>query len=108
MKRVHWLLLVALVASCAPKGHDSSIAFSQSVSSDSVKRISKVLAEHAEEWMAIPGVTGTGETQKAGSPAVLILVDSLTERLRSRLPDSVEGYLVVIHETGTIHALPAR
>ena len=41
--------------------------------SDSLKPISEVLANHTPEWMSIPGVTGTGEGQKDGKPAIFDL-----------------------------------
>jgi hypothetical protein len=73
-----------------------------------VKPIAFVLAAHTDTWMKIPGVEGTGETKMDGKPAILIFVDTLTDSLRSQLPQSVEGYPIVIQESGEIKALPAR
>ena len=70
--------------------------------------IDSFLATHADSWMMLPGVTGTGETQKDGKPAILILVDTLTDSLKARLPSEVKGYSVVIQQTGVIRALPAK
>jgi hypothetical protein len=73
---------------------------------DSLKPFSEVLADHTPVWMNIPGVTGTGEGQKDGKPAILIFVDSLSDSLKSQLPTDVEGYPVVIKETGKVKAYP--
>ncbi|HET6400862.1 MAG TPA: hypothetical protein VFH95_05620 [Candidatus Kapabacteria bacterium] len=107
LTRFGWLPILAILGSCAPKPADNSTAMAQ-ISADSLKPVSKVLSEHTDTWMNIPGVTGTGETKKDGKPAILILVDSNTDSLRSELPSTVEGYPVIIQETGEIRPLPAK
>ncbi len=98
-----YFLFIALLAACSPRpAQETSL-----VPVDSLQKlhpISEVLAAHTDAWMKIEGVTGTGETQKDGKPAILIFVDSLTDRLRAQLPSIVEGYPVVIQTTGTIKA----
>lgn len=64
--------------------------------------ISTVLARHTDSLMAIPGVVGVGEGQQAGSPAVFVMVERNTAELDAALPDSLEGYAVVVSETGRI------
>lgn len=64
--------------------------------------ISTVLARHTDSLMAIPGVVGVGEGQQAGSPAVFVMVERNTAELGAALPDSLEGYAVVVSETGRI------
>jgi hypothetical protein len=71
---------------------------------DSLKPIAEVLAEHTPAWMKLPGVTGTGEGQQDGKPAILIFVDSITESVRSQLPHMSEGYPVVITATRRVRA----
>ena len=107
MKPSAAVLIPFLILSCSPRaGQDHSSAMTQSIPPDSARPISKVLSEHSSAWMNIPGVTGTGETEENGKPAILILVDTLTDSLHARLPRSVDGYPVVIEGTGTIRALP--
>jgi hypothetical protein len=53
---------------------------------DSQKLMSEGLAKYTAAWMNIPGVTGTGEGQNKGKPAILIFVDSLTDSLKYQLP----------------------
>jgi len=98
------LIAIALLASaCSPRPSQD-----HSVTADSLNPLAAVLQQHTSDWMSIPGVTGTGETEKEGKPAILILVDTLTDTLKMRLPSKVEGYPVIIQETGEIRALPAK
>ncbi len=104
-----WLSAVLILGACAPKPQNqemSSTNQSQAVTtvSDSLKPIAEVLANHTPAWMNIPGVTGTGEGEKDGKPAILIFVDSLTDSLKSQLPVNVDGYPVVVKGVGTIKA----
>jgi hypothetical protein len=102
------LIAATLLGACAPKpqNQDRSADKSHAVSSvsDSLKPIAKVLANNTPAWMNIPSVTGTGEGQQNGKPAILIFVDSLTDSLKSLLPANVDGYPVVVKESGTIKA----
>ena len=92
------------LASCTPRSiHQNH--YGQTVS-DSLRPIFNVLANHTAEWMNIPGVIGTGETKKENHPAIIIFVDSLTDTLASQLPSSVEGYQVVIEQSGKVVTLP--
>jgi hypothetical protein len=103
-----WLAVMLLFGACAskPQHQGMSNAGQSQVSTvgDSLKPISEVLANHASAWMSIPGVTGTGEGQKDGKPAVLIFVDSMTDSLKTQLPVNVEGYPVVVKESGNVKA----
>ena len=68
--------------------------------------LAKVIESHKTEWMRIAGVNGVGETEKDGKPAVLILVDTLTKSLKSKLPSKADGYAIVIDEIGVVRPLP--
>jgi hypothetical protein len=113
MIKFRWLSIPFLLGACAPKPANQQISTTEQSSTtdsthfdqpvtDSPKPIAEVLAEHTPEWMKIPGVTGTGEGLKDGKPAILILVDSLTDSLKAQLPRVSEGYPVVITVTGRV------
>ena len=71
--------------------------------------ITEVLAEHTPKLMATPGVVGTAESKLAnGSPSILVLVVKLTPELRQSIPTELDGYPVVIEESGEIKAMPER
>ena len=67
--------------------------------------IADVLREQTDALMALPGVVGTAQGEQDGAPCILVLVVRLTEELRARIPNGLEGYPVVIDETGEINAL---
>ena len=67
--------------------------------------IGQVLQEHTDMLMSIPGVVGTAQGKNAGQPSIRILVVKKTSQLTKQIPSTIEGYSVVIQETGTIRAL---
>ena len=72
------------------------------------KTIEKVLKERTDEWMSIPGVVGTAIGEVEGKPCIKVLAVKKTEELADRIPPQVEGFRVVIQETGEIKALESR
>lgn len=67
----------------------------------------QVIAAHADSLMAWPGVAGLYESRLPdGAPCVKILIRTGDPALRARLPKTLEGYPVVIEETGEIRAMP--
>lgn len=66
------------------------------------KTIDEVLAEHTGEWMSIPGVVGTAIGQFKGKPCIKIFVVKKTAELAERIPSQVEGFPVIVEETGEI------
>lgn len=56
--------------------------------------------------MAIPGVVGVGIGAVDGKPVIKVLVTQKTPELEKKIPQTLEGYAVVIEETGEIRALP--
>ena len=64
------------------------------------RSIEQVQDAYTDEWMAIPGVEGTGIGLCGGKPCIKVYSSRGTEGLRGQIPQTVEGYLVVIEETG--------
>jgi len=69
------------------------------------KSISEVLKEHTDELMSIPGVVGTAQGLCDNKPCIKVLVAKDTQEIRNSIPHEIDGYLVVIQESGEIHAL---
>lgn len=73
------------------------------VDSAALPPIADVLGRHVADLMAIEGVVGTYEGRtEDGQPCIKVMVIQDTETLRSKLPRDLEGYPVVVHETGEI------
>ena len=67
--------------------------------------IEQVQEAYTDQWMAIPGVEGTAIGLWKDKPCILILASVRASQLQGKIPPSVQGYPVVIEETGTFHAL---
>jgi len=69
------------------------------------RTIEQVQEEYTDEWMAIPGVEGTAIGLFEGKPCIKIFTSSKPQQLRDKIPSTVEGYPVIIEETGAFRAL---
>ena len=72
------------------------------------RAIEEVLKEHTKELMSLPGVVGTGQSLCDGQPCIKVFVVNKTPELEKQIPQALEGYPVVIEETGEIRALPKK
>ena len=70
------------------------------------KPIKKVLEEHTLKLMSIEGVIGTAEGLCNSKPCIKVYVIKKTRQLTQRIPTTLEGYPVVIEETGEFRTLP--
>jgi hypothetical protein len=69
--------------------------------------INVVLKDHDKELLAIPGVVGVyvGLLPDDKTPCLKVMVVKETEDLKRRIPNSIEGYPVLIEESGVIRPL---
>jgi hypothetical protein len=70
--------------------------------------IEETLKEHTKALMSIPGVVGTGQGLCEGKPCIKVFVIQKTPELDRKIPKTLDGYPVVIEETGEIKALPQK
>lgn len=98
MTRISVGLVVLLLGACAPQ-HGALVV--RPVDSAALARDPVLAASHRHrpEWLKLNGVIATGTTHRDGKPAILVFVRTLTDSLRAQLPDSVEGYAVIIQES---------
>ncbi|WP_198650330.1 hypothetical protein [Oceanimonas marisflavi] len=68
------------------------------------KTIEQVLYAYRDEWMALPEVEGTGIGLCEGTPCIKVYSSRITAELRSKIPLCIEGYPVIIEETGSFRA----
>ena len=69
------------------------------------RAIDQVQQEYTDEWMAIPGVEGTAIGLFEGKPCIKVFSSRKADELRGKIPSTVEGYPVIIEETGAFRAL---
>jgi hypothetical protein len=108
MRRVFLIVFIlAAVASLCMQGAgckkgSGSKEGAEVMPTDDVKR---VMEAHTAELMAIPGVVGVAiGALPDGKPSIQVLVEKNTREIRNRIPREIEGYRVVIEETGKIKA----
>ena len=70
------------------------------------KTITEVLKEHTKELMSVDGVVGTAQGLCDTTPCIKVYVIKITPELVREIPDILEGYPVMIEETGEIKAFP--
>lgn len=64
------------------------------------RTIQEVQEAHTAEWMAVPGVVGTGIGRCDDEPCILVYAERMTEEIGERIPDRVEGYRVRVEVSG--------
>lgn len=69
------------------------------------KTIEQVLKNRTDEWMAIPGVVGTAIGMFEGKPCIKIFITLSTKEVRSKIPSRIEGYPIIVEETGMFYTL---
>ncbi len=69
------------------------------------KTIQEVLKAHTPELMSIPGVVGTAIGEHKGELCIKVLVIEKTPELTRKIPSTLEGFPVVIQQTGEIRAM---
>jgi hypothetical protein len=72
------------------------------------RTIEQVQEAYQNRWMRLTGVVGVGIGALDGKPMLKVLVVKKTPELEQKIPPQVEGYPVVLEETGTIRALPQK
>jgi hypothetical protein len=72
--------------------------------------INDVLRAHDQELMTIPGVVGVyvGLLPDAKTPCLIVMVVKETKDLRKKIPESIEGYPVLLEESGIIRPLSPK
>ena len=69
------------------------------------KTIEQVLNERTNEWMAIPRVVGVAIGISKGKPCIRIFASVRPQQLQAKIPPTIEGYRVIIEQTGPFRAL---
>jgi hypothetical protein len=78
----------------------------QSMETTSANRpIEEVLKAHTAVLMKLPGVVGTAQGLCEDKPCIKVYVIRKTPGLERQIPEILEGYRVVVEETGEIKAL---
>jgi hypothetical protein len=71
----------------------------------SSKTIEQVLTENTKQWMAIGGIAGTAVGVYKGRPCIKIYTTVEPCKVRDQLPSRIEGYPVIIEQTGSFRSV---
>jgi len=66
--------------------------------------INTVIQSHAEELLEISGVVGVAQGTHEGHSVVQILVERRTPELVARLPRILDGYPVIVVQSGELRS----
>jgi len=72
------------------------------------KTLEEVLKESNNKLLSIPGVVGTAQGLCDRKTCIKVYVIKKSPELARQIPFSIDGYAVVIEETGDIHTLPGN
>ena len=72
------------------------------------KTIEQILEDRTDQWMAIPGIEGTAIGIFGNEPCIMILSSVAPQQLRSKIPETLNGYNIVIQQTGTFRAFEGQ
>lgn len=94
------LIAIILITGASNKPNE------QRRNSMTTKTATEVLEEHAQELMSIPGVVGIAQGLCNGKPCIKVYISEKTPEVSEKVPPFLEGYPVMVEETGKIQALP--
>ena len=100
---LRWVILVVLFSGFCLSGKLDTRSQGNLMAA---KAIEEVLKEYTKELISIPGVVGTGQGLCDGRPCIKVYVIKETPELDQKIPRTLEGYPVVIEETGEIRVFP--
>lgn len=93
-------LIALALAACGPRSGTSDAD-----REEPMEPIESVLERHRDEWMALPGVVGTGIGLCDGTPCIKLFVARPPAELVDRVPRVVGGHPVKLEPTGEFRAL---
>lgn len=98
------VILLSVACSAAMRSPVNQIGQQESMTR---KDINAVLKDHDKELLAIPGVVGVyvGLLPDDKTPCLKVMVIKETDDLKRKIPKSIEGYPVLIEESGVIRPL---
>ena len=69
------------------------------------KNIKDVLKEYSDILMDIPGVVAVGQGEWRGNQCIRVLVADRNNASLEQIPNVIDGYLVIVEESGEFRAL---
>ena len=67
--------------------------------------IEQVLKKYTKKYMLLPGVVGLAQGKFENKPCIKVYITRKTQELLRQVPSNLEGYLVIVEESGKFQAL---
>ena len=67
--------------------------------------IESVIKKHSQRLMSLPGVIGIAQGEYECKPCIRVYITGKTEKLKCRIPSNLDGYAVIVEESGNFQAL---
>ena len=64
-----------------------------------------VLNKYTKKLMLLPGVMGIAQSEFENKPCIKVYVTVKTHELLRQIPSNLEGYVVIVEESGKFQAL---
>ncbi len=94
------IILIFILVSCSCTFCDAQV---EDNSKMQTKSIEQVMKENRENLLAIPGVQGFYQGMlEDESDCIVVMINEFTEEIQKQIPDTLEGFPVVIEEGGEI------
>ena len=71
------------------------------------KTVEVVLREHRRGLLALHGVVGVAIGSRQGKPCIVVYISEKTSDVLEHYPAILEGYDVIVEESGEFHAASA-
>lgn len=72
----------------------------------SLERIYEIKKKYAAEILSVDGVVGIGISEdEQGEMVIVVSVENISEELKEKIPNEIEGIRVILKETGKIKSM---
>ncbi len=93
------IAFIAILAGCIKKRDG------QTESEMKGRSIEQVFDSHRDTLLSIPGVIGAGIAKLDDKPSIMVMVIKKTPDMDKQIPRELDGYSVIIQETGPFKAM---
>jgi hypothetical protein len=69
------------------------------------RSIEQVFDTHRDSLLSIPGVVGAGIARLDEKPCIMVMVRQKSDSTLEQIPKELDGYEVIVEETGQLKAL---
>jgi hypothetical protein len=94
------LILAMLAASGCVKRKDSKI-----IRDMRSRSIEQVFDAHRDSLLSILGVVGAGIAKSENKPCIMVMVQDSSEEILRQIPQELDGYKVIVEQTGEFKTL---